>query len=512
MKILLKNGTIVNGDGKTPAYRADVLVDGEQIAKIGENLSCDDALQIDLAGDYLTPGFIDAHSHCDLAYFVPDGLAGKIQQGITSELTGQCGLGVHPMPFALQAQYRHGLLIGDLPIEWQWESSSGYLRALEKAGLPINNAPAISHGVLRYTQLGDSSSALDSRQISNICKLAEEGFQAGIKLLTFGFIYLPALYYRQEEVKALLAVAARHDVVACVHMRSESDKIVEGLQEIASMAAQAKCRLHISHLKIIGREHSKFLPQVFELLEKFSLTFDNYFYNNGCTLLASLIPPELMDAKGLEATCEKLKTQRFRDLVKTKIEENQSTLPWDNLYKFLGAKNIYIDSLEENRQFIGKNLKELAMDSDPLESMLLLLAAEKGHILMKDYFCLPELTEKILLHPSGVISTDSLPLSTHPRGFVTFPRILKKAVFQKRLLTLEEAVHKMSGKSAKIFGLEKRGEIKEGNYADLVSFASGIDYHGKEVENLKLVMVNGSIMKKDGQILPSDNRGKILLN
>ncbi len=511
MKILLKNGTIVNGDGKTPAFRADLLVDGQRIAKIGENLRCEGALQLDLAGDYLTPGFIDAHSHLDLAYFVPDGLAGKLQQGITSELTGQCGLGVHPMPKNLQAKFRKGLLIGDLPIKWNWESSAEYLQALQNTGLSINNAPAISHGVLRYTQQQDSNLPLSDQQIEKICELAEAGFCQGIKFLTFGFIYLPALYYRKNEVLALLKVAAAHGAIACVHLKSESDKILQALSEIATLASQAGCRLHISHLKIIGRDHAKFLPEIFALLEKFDLTFDNYFYNNGCTLLASLLPPEFMDPCGLEATCQKLHDSHFRQKIKNAIEKNESALPWDNLYKFLGAENIYIDSLGKNTKFIGKNLAELQLADDPLESMLLLLAQEKGHILMKDYFCSLKVTQQILQHPRGVFSTDSLPLSTHPRGFVTFPRILKKAVFSQKLLSLEEAIYKMSGKTAEIFGLEKRGKIKEGYYADLVSFSPQIGYHQKEVENLNLVIVNGVLAKSFGKMLPNKKTGKILL-
>ncbi len=511
-KILLKNANIVSGDGTTPAYKADMLVEGQRITKIDKNLRCENARQIDLAGDYLTPGFIDAHSHLDLAYFLPDGLNGKLQQGVTSELTGQCGLGVHPMPLRLQAEFRSGLLIGDLPIEWSWEGSLEYLSALKKAGLPINNAPAISHGVLRYSQQQDNNLPLSPKEIENICFLAEEGFKAGIKLLSFGFIYLPALYYQQKEVLVLLKVAARHGAIACVHMKSESDKIVAALLEIATLAKEANCQLHISHLKIIGEKHAKVLPEIFEILDKFDLSFDNYFYNNGCTLLASLIPPELMNSKGLEASCQELKNPQFRQVVKNAIEKNKSSLPWDNLYKFLGAKNIYIDSLEKNKEFIGKNLSELKLAEDPLESMLLLLAQEKGHILMKDYFSSIALTEQILAHPRSVISTDSLPLSTHPRGFVTFPRILKKAVFEKKLLSIEEAIYKMSGKTVQIFGLKERGLIKEGYFADLVSFSPDVDYQGREVKNLNWVMVNGCLQKEDGKLLAKKNCGKLLLN
>ncbi len=512
MKILIKNANIINGDGVTPPYLSDLLIVDELIEKIEKNIKLQDDITFDLKGNYLTPGFIDSHSHYDLAYFTDDLLHSKIQQGITTEITGQCGLGVHPMPKSLQPQFRNSLLIGDLPIDWSWESSAEYLSALQKNRLAINNVPSIAHGVLRYTQTRDQNLPLTDEQIKNICELAEVGFRAGIKILSFGFIYLPALYYRKNEVKALLEVAAKYDVIVSVHMKSESDKIVKALTEIASLANQAHCQLHISHLKIIGNEHAKFLPEIFALIEKHNLTFDTYFYNNGCTLLASLIPPELMDARGLEVTCERLKDKDFRELVQKTVEKNSSTLPWDNLYKFLGAKNILIDSLEINKHLIGKNLTEIPLGKNPLEAMLLLLAEEKGHILMKDYFSTEEVAEKILVHPKGVFSTDSLPLSTHPRGFVTFPRILKQAVFQKKILPLETAIYKMSEYPAKIFGLEKRGLIKEKYYADLVSFSDKIDYEGKEVKNLDLVIINGSPVKIEGQIKRGIKQGKILLN
>ena len=511
MKTLIKNATIINGDGVTSPYLSDLLIRDKLIEKIDKNITLPNVKTFDLKGDYLTPGFIDSHSHYDLAYFTKDLLHSKIQQGITTEITGQCGLGVHPMPRNLQAQFRSNLLIGDLPIEWNWESTWEYLDALQKSGLAINNVPSVAHGVLRYTQAQDRNLALTDKQIKTICELAEEGFRTGIKTLSFGFIYLPALYYRKEEVKSLLEVAAKYNIVASVHMKSESNKIVEALTEIASLTSQANCQLHISHLKIIGKKHAKFLPEIFQLIEKHNLTFDTYFYNNGCTLLASLIPPELIDKQGLEATCEKLKSRNFRETVQKAIEKNSSSLPWDNLYKFLGAENIFIDSLKKNKHLIGKNLSEIPMGKNPLEAMILLLAEEKGHILMKDYFSSEETAEKILLHPKGVFSTDTLPLSTHPRGFVAFPRILKQAVFQKRLMPIETAIHKMCGYPAKIFGLEKRGLIKENYYADLVSFSDKIDYEGKEVKNLDLVIINGTPVKIGNRILKVKG-GKILLN
>jgi len=517
MKILLQNAQIVDGTGKKDVYLSDLLIEDDKIAKIGNFTGGHYDKVIDLEKKYLSPGFIDAHSHTELAYLLPNGLKGKIAQGVTSEINGQCGLGIFPIEKNLQEKFRKNLIIGRAKTTWPWQTTKEFLTLYDKMGLESNMLPSIGHGVLRYNILQDKNQAMSPYQIKQMVALAEDAFRNGIKILTFGFIYVPALFYHIKEIKALIAVASRYHIIVSVHLESESDKIVASLTKMIDLTKNTNCTLNISHLKIIGDMHQHKLPKIFELIEKNKLSFDSYPFNYGSTTLFSLIPPEFLDKRGIKYTLENLSSPKVRKQIENAINLNKFLLPWDNLLKFLGPENIFIDSLEKNKTYIGKNLAELD-SSNPIDFMLKLLVQEQGNILMRDIFMPKESVYKIFSHPNGVVSTDSIISSSHPRNFITFPKILADYVFRKKHVTLEKAIHKMTGKTAEIFGIKKRGVIRKGYFADLVVFSKDISYHDDRVQGLEYVFVNGKIKLekgkyhqiKSGELLLSENLSPIL--
>ncbi|GAB3522107.1 N-acyl-D-amino-acid deacylase family protein [Photobacterium alginatilyticum] len=484
MRQLIKNAVVVDGSGGN-TFSGDVLIDGEFIASVAPRIDERADVVIEAHGAYLAPGFIDVHSHADLATFVPKGFKPKVLQGITTELVGLCGLGVAPLPKHLQPELRDRLIIGNPPVDWNWDDYASYCHSLSQHGLEVNLSAFLPHGLLRYQICGNSHFPMSSQQRCQLAKLTDETLAAGARGISLGLIYHPALFSDKEELLTVAQVAAQHRKPLVVHVRSESDEILEAVQEMVAISQQAGCQLHISHLKLIGRRNAAKLDSLLALIDRHNLTFDQYPYHYGSTTLFSILPPALIRTYAPDELMNALNTQPIRRQVKDWFSERllpQAGEPWDNLPALVGWENILICEVEtpSARQWLGQSVSECARQTDqhPVDFVLDLLVSERGNVRMIDYFMDEALVERIFTHPRGMVGTDTIfGGQIHPRVSGTFPRILNQFVKHKQLLPLEQAIHKMTALSAETFGLRKRGKIASGYYADISLFGADFSDH-----------------------------------
>lgn len=504
MRQLIKNATVVDGSGGD-AFNGDVLINGKVIEAVAPSITAVTDEIIEANGAYLTPGFIDVHSHSDLATFMPQGFRPKVLQGITTELVGLCGLGVAPLPKALQREVRDRLIIGNPPVEWTWDDYSSFGFALSQRGLEVNVSAFLPHGLLRYQICGNNHLPMNSEELRQLARLTDESLAAGARGVSLGLIYHPALFSDQKELLTVAQVAAQHQKPLVVHVRSESDEILEAVQEMIAISNQAGCQLHISHLKLIGRRNAPKLEPLLTLIDRHDLTFDQYPYHYGSTTLFSILPPALIREYAPDELMKALKTLAIRRQVRDWFAERilpQAGEPWDNLPALVGWENILICEVENQpaRQWLGRSVFECAQQTDqhPVDFVLDLLISERGNVRMIDYFMDEALVERIFQHPRGMVGTDTIfGGRIHPRVSGTFPRIIDQFVKRKQLLPLEQAIHKMTALSADTFALHKRGKIVPGYYADISMFTdefrdnSTVDQPEAFATGLRDLWVNG---------------------
>ncbi|MGF1868860.1 amidohydrolase family protein [Photobacterium indicum] len=523
MRQLIKNATVIDGRGSN-AFKSDILINNQVITDISPFITTAVDHVIDADGAFVTPGFIDVHSHTDLATFLPQGFKPKIMQGITTELVGLCGLGVSPLPKELQAEHRKRLIIGNPTIDWGWDDFPSYTSALEQQGLEVNVSAFLPHGLLRYQICGNSSIPMNKNQRLKLAQLTDEALGAGARGVSLGLIYHPALFSDRDELLTVAQVAAKHQKPIVVHMRSESDQILEALQEMIALSEQAGCQLHISHLKLIGRRNAKKLPSLLSLIERYQISFDQYPYHYGSTTLFSILPPALIRAYAPDELMNKLHTSSVRRQVHDWLSERilpQASEPWDNLPALVGWENILICEVEsqEAQKWIGSSIAECAQQTDqhPVDFALDLLIREQGNVRMIDYFMDEALVEQILQHPQGMVGSDTLLGGRlHPRVSGTFPRIINQFVTQRKLLSLEQAIRKMTALSAETFSLHKRGKLAPGYYADIAMFGADFCDHAtieqpeRHATGLHNLWVNGQQKVAQGKYL-NTRSGQLLL-
>lgn len=529
-RTILRGGTVVDGTGAAP-FRADLAVRGDRIEALwpgrmpDTELRADDLVH-DVAGAWVAPGFIDCHAHGDLMLPLPGGLAPKMLQGVTTEFVGQCGLSVFPLPPEKRAGWRKGSVIGSVPGEWGWESAARWFAELNGAGLDCNAVPFVGHGTVRYGIAADRGGPLDAAGLDLLEERLVEAFDAGAAGLSFGLIYLPALFAGRDELLRAARVAARRGKPLAVHMRSESDELLEAVRETVALADEAGVRLHLSHLKAIGQRNRAQLDEVLEIIERRKIGFDHYPYTSGSTTLLSILPPDLFAVDGIRgalaalddaATCDRLEALYSGRIVVS------PGVPWDNLPHLVGWGNIRIVAVADagDRDVIGLSLAAIGERDGvpPARAAFRLLRNSEGNVRMIDEYMDEEALLRILACPLGGIASDALfGGRPHPRLFGCFPHLFERYVFgEKKVLTVEEAVRKMTGLPAGRFGLTGRGRLAPGMFADIAVFGSGFRAGADEkipdgpASGLRLLLVNGTIRVRDDWMVGTERTGRLLI-
>ncbi len=480
MKILIKNGGIIDGSG-APRFAASLVIEDELIASIGnvEHTSAFDQV-IDAQDMIVAPGFIDTHSHSDLQVMVNPYVEAKIRQGVTTELLGQDGISMAPLPLKYISPWRKNLAgldgVSD-EVDWDYETTDGYLRALEANGVGLNESYLIPHGNVRMEAMGLDNRKPTSQELERMKDVTRREMEVGAYGLSTGLIYMPCAYAETSELIELCKVVAEFDGAFVVHQRSEADTILSSMEEVLEIGRRSGVKIHFSHFKVCGRKNWGLIDQVLALLDRAAaeglrVSFDQYPYVAGSTMLGVILPPWAHDG-GTDKLMERLRNPELRQRMVHDIE--QGIPGWDNFVDFSGLDQIFVTSTktEANQDVVGKNLLELGelRGKNPYDATFDLLLAEENAVGMVDFYGMEEHVVRFLTRPEQNVCTDGLlGGKPHPRVFGSFPRVLGKYVREEQALTLEDAIRKMTSKPADVFGFSRRGLLKPGNFADVVVF------------------------------------------
>lgn len=527
MRTLIKHGLIVDGN-KTPAYEGDILIENEKILKISQDLNEEADKVIDAKGRVICPGFIDTHSHSDLVILVNPYNEVKIRQGITTEVLGQDGISMAPLPQEHISSWRKNLagLDGESDeIDWKYETTENYLKMMDYNGVGLNETYLVPHGNVRMEAMGLEDRPATKEEIQKMCEITERELKAGAIGLSTGLIYIPCAYSLTEEIIEMCKVVAKYDGVFVVHQRSEADTILTSMEEIIEIGKQSGVKVHFSHFKVCGKANWKYIPQVIELLEKaekegIRVSFDQYPYAAGSTMLGVVLPP-WAHSGGTDKLIERLSDENERAKMKKDIANGIEG--WDNFIEFAGIDQIFVTSVktEKNKDTIGKSLLEIGKmrGKDPLDATFDLLKEEENAVGMVDFYGLEEHIIGFMKRDEQNVCTDGLLAGKpHPRVYGSFPKILGRYVRELNVLTIEEAVYKMTKKAATSFSIKDRGELKEGYFADIVIFdkdtVSGCDDFINSMQyptGIDYVIINGNCVVEEGKY-NKIKAGKVLKN
>ncbi len=479
MRTIIINGMIVDGTGGKP-FSGNLEIQKGRIVNVGQIKEQPGDRVIDATGLIVAPGFIDTHSHSDLQILLNPYIEAKIRQGVTTEVLGQDGISMAPLPLTYISPWRKNLagLDGDSDeLDWTYKTVDGYLERMEKQGVGLNESYLVPHGNIRMEAMGLDNRQPTEAEIHKMCAITRREIESGAYGLSTGLIYMPCAYSRTQEMIDMCKVVAEYDGVFVVHQRSEADTILESMAEVIEIGRQSGVKIHFSHFKVCGKKNWHVIDQVVELLaqaqaEGIRVSFDQYPYVAGSTMLGVILPPWAHDG-GTDKLLERLLDHELRQKM---IDDMEQGLPgWDNFVDFAGVDQIFVTSVKTsaNQDLIGKSLLEIGQirGKDAYQATFDLLYQEENAVGMVDFYGIEEHVIRFLTCPEQNVCTDGLlGGKPHPRVFGSFPRVLGKYVREEQALSLESAVRKMTGKPAEVFGLAKRGLLKVGCYADIVIF------------------------------------------
>ena len=485
----------------------------------------------DASGKAVTPGFIDIHRHCDIAPFTnPHFGEIELAQGITSTFVGNCGLAPVPStPLCRKELYDYlEPVIGKVPEGLAFETYEDYWKALEAAELPINIGFFAASDSIKVAIKGFGSKAYTEEELKKAQEYVKSAMAQGAFGITLGIMYQPECYSSREELTAVAKAAAGSGGILCTHIRGEGDSLVESVEEVIDVAAKAGIPLNISHLKSTGIKNWN--NRIFEAVGKIEkaresgqdVTADFYPYDGGSTTLQSLLPPTVMK-ETLEALVKSLSVPEGKE--KLKSELNKVHPGWDNMAESIGWDRIIISSvaLEKNTFMQGQTIGALAVKlgyDEPSDLVADLLTEENGKVGIIVLSMSQEDVDSVAKLPFTMLISDSLyggdGKNAHPRLLGTTARFLNDFVIKRRVLSMEQAIRKMTSLPAKRMGIKDRGFIKPGYQADVLvfqpeKFIDHADYTGKHdpCTGMDLVLMGGKRVLENG-ILVDRTRGKLL--
>ncbi|HSK99181.1 MAG TPA: D-aminoacylase [Rubrobacteraceae bacterium] len=472
LDLLIKGARVFPGDG--PALPADVGISGGRIGAVEPSLPAKNAAEvIDAAGLMLCPGFIDMHAHTALESFRDPRLVPKVAQGFTTEVVNPDGLA--PAPVAVEAREGRRAYLQPLegpgPSTWPWSTFSEYLEALEATRPATTLVPSIGHNAVRDLVMGGADRRPDREEVLAMRREVRLGIEAGARTLSFGLIYMPGAFSETGELVELAEEAAPFGAPLVPHVRTEADGVLGAVGEMIEVARRSGAPLHLSHLKVVG--NPELVEPLLGLIEEASadvdITFDQYPYGAGSTVLSSLLPP-WAQAGGASDTLERLEDPGQREAMVRDVERG---LPdWDNAYRACGPANIVIiHAPPAQTGAVGKSLAELGEERgcDPFVAALDLLKEAELNVAMINHYADERAVQTVYRHPLQLVGSDGIfGDRPHPRLYGTAARALGRYALRERLIPVEEAVARLTSRAADRLGLEDRGRIEEGLRADLV--------------------------------------------
>ncbi|MEM2926535.1 MAG: D-aminoacylase [Candidatus Bathyarchaeia archaeon] len=507
--ILIHGGRILDGTGN-PWFKADLGIVGDRIEAIGRLDGAGADRKIDAGSLIVAPGFIDIHSHSDFTVLVDRRAESKVTQGVTTEVVGNCGSSAAPMNPKVRA-YREKYMRAQLgeDFTFDWESMKDYMDLIDTKGVSLNIAPLVGHGTVRQNVMGFEKRHPTDDELMAMKHLIAEAMDQGAWGMSTGLIYPPSCYADREEIIELAKVVAEYDGVYFSHIRGEGDTLFDALMEAIEIGERAGVPVEIAHLKASGKKNWGKTSEALRLIEEarrkgIDVTFDQYPYTASSTGLASYLPDWAHEG-GMEKLLERLKDPESRK----RIAQEKGILDRD-------WEAITIAFAKRHPNYEGKSIMELAEaeGKEPMEAVFDLLIREEGQVSIVAHSLSEEDVRRVMASPYMMVGSDGRAVSPrgilglgkpHPRFYGTFPRVLGRYV-REGVLTLQDAIRKMTSFPAQRLGLRERGFIREGMKADITifdpdrvedeatftcphKFASGILY----------VIVNGVVVVEDSK-------------
>ncbi|MHB1004224.1 MAG: N-acyl-D-amino-acid deacylase family protein [Chloroflexota bacterium] len=484
--LLIAGGQVYDGSGEAP-YLTDVGIADGRVVALGDLSGAEATRTLDATGKAVAPGFIDIHSHADLSLIVDPLDEPKLRQGVTTELVGQCGLGPAPTVPATAAAWRDSLssVLGDRPAEWTWPTFAAYLDDLSRARPAVNVGALATHGAIRAAVLGLDDRAPTPAQQAAMEQLAETALDDGAFGLSTGLVYLPCLFAERDELVGLYRRVAAHDKLMAIHIRGQAGQVLDALDEGLGIARAAEVSLQVSHLCAVGRPNWGKPARMLEKIDRArgqgqDVTFDQHPYDAASTTLTQTMPGWAV-AGGGDALVTRLSDPATRARIKRELAEDSPTnvdprVPWQNYAGLVGWENILITAVhsERNAACVGRSVAAIAGERrrEPVEAAFDLLIEEQGAVAMVllDAYSPSDLAQ-VMRHEAQMVGSDSIYTGTpHPRLYGSFPRVLGRFAREDGVISLAQAVRKMTAVPAARLGLGDRGVIREGAAADVVVF------------------------------------------
>lgn len=521
--IIIKNGHILDGSGN-PWYAADIGIRGDRIEAIG-NLSGAHAREvIDASGMVVAPGFIDVLGQSEMSLLIDNRSLSKLSQGITSEITGE-GNTIAPQNEKTIAPMKPMLDHYHLAIDWT--SLDHYFQRLEKQGTPLNIGTFVGAAQAREAVVGDDDRAPSAAELEQMQALVAQAMQQGAMGVSTALIYPPGHFAKTEELIALARVAAQYGGLYASHMRSEGATEMDAIDEAIRIGREGGLPVEIFHLKVIGKSRWGAMPRVVAKIQAardagLDIRADQYPYVAGGTALASALPPWVADG-GLNKLLERLHDPKIRERIKTEMGSDHSD--WENLYfDSGGGPGVMIASVEkpELKRYQGQTLAQIAQEEgkSELDTLFDFVLDDNGQTGALYFIASEDDLRYGLKQPWVSIGLDAPEMSldgplfephTHPRTMGSMPRFLGHYVRDEKLVSLPEAIRRITSMPAQRYHLENRGLIEPGFYADITVFnpVTIIDRATyaeptRLSEGVEHVLVNGKVEYEQGKLTGVD--------
>ena len=497
MSILITNGRIINGQNK-PSYKGNLLIENDIIKEISDSkIKQKTDISIDASNNIVCPGFIDVHSHYDFSYLVDKKATYSVMQGITTEIVGNCGLGMSPANPIVDSYYQKYIrfVLGNLQTK-PFGTIGDFMNYIEENGCSLNVGFFIPQGNVRLYHMKMDNRYPNDNELAGMKKLVEQGMKDGAFGLSTGLIYPPGSITTTPEIIELCKVVGKYNGIYSSHIRDEGKGVLDSINEAISIGRESGASVQVSHVKVASAFPGKTAQKILDLFDEarnegLDVNGDIYPYTAGNSVLSALLQPWVFQDEKFEENLSNPETrQRIIDEFKETIWQLAGIpkvltfIPkswWLKLIIKIVVKRVIITSMMHQHEFEGKTLKEtvktLYPDKDIYNATLDLLKKEEGAIIISMFLMKKKDVKKLMQSPHLMFATDNLAPAVgkcHPRCLGTFPRILGSCVREQKLLPLEEAIHKMTGFPAQKFRIKDRGVIKQDLKADIVIFDPNI--------------------------------------
>jgi N-acyl-D-amino-acid deacylase len=531
MKYLIKNGFVIDGTG-LEGYKGDVLIEENEIVKMGTEITDSDAKIIEADDLVVCPGFIDMHNHGDLNIYEENEGLPYIHQGLTTIVVGMCGIGVAPANDRVKNYYYNFASKAFCSTPMLYDDYQTLFKDLEEKGVGLNLAFFIPQGNIRAMVMGTEEGEPNDQQLEEMKRIVEDNMKAGAFGMSTGLVYPPGSESSTEELIEIAKIVGKYNGIYDSHMRNEGAGLIDiGMKELIRIAQEANVKSHISHWSVISSYNLE------EMTEKaincmkqarsegLRISADTTVYEDGFTSLSFVLLPtwvfqDFEHNLSDPSIRKRIQKEVFEKLYSMFVADGPfyiKIIPKFILRKLIFSKmskNVIVLNALKSQDVVGKTIYEVLSTRYPSRSLedaiLDFIKDEEGGIMIR-IVTKDEETGIIPLFSQQYVapSSDGIPMTegnTHPRTYNAFPRVIARWVREKSYLRLEEAVRKMTSLPASILGLDRRGSLKEGNKADIVVFDYDIIQDrgsledGKQYpEGIEYVFVNGELIINHGE-------------